>query len=169
MIFHYNICENIHTFQFPTRHTTSPSTCRSPLLPFLNSSKGGMRNSSRLWRSFSGFNVAESDRELRASFMRCFASYIKSALQTRPVCLLEVVHKYRKAFVGFFFFFAIFWQALRDQGQRMLNSIKHAIIPSSVWVGLTHRLLMAAHNQAPWLSTWGSGHTVKILWRCPFP
>lgn len=29
--------------------------------------------------------------------------------------------------------------------------------------------LMGAHNQAPWLNTWGSGHTLKILWRCPFP
>lgn len=91
---------------------------------------------------------------------------IKSTVQTRPVCLPEVTHQFTEAFVGFF---AIFWQALIDQGQRMLNSIKHTIIPCSVWVGLTHRLLMAVHNQAPWLSTWGSGHTLKNPLEMSFP
>lgn len=53
-------------------------------------------------------------------------------------------------------------QKEEGRGVKNVEFNQATIIPCGVWVRpLIHRLLMAVHNQAPWLSTQGSGHTLK--------
>lgn len=71
-----------------------------------------------------------------------------SPLQTGSVSLLQV---------GFFFFFLQYLPAHR--WERTTDSIRPlwflANTSGTDWL----TALMGAHNQAPWLNTWGSGHT----------